>query len=272
MPSSSDEAPLAPPDAFDAAAVPPNFARVAAAVAAAGARAGAAAPPRLVAVSKTKPAAAVAAAHAAGARHFGENYVQELLAKAPACAPDVAWHFIGRLQSNKAAALVAGVPNLWAVESVDSRKLAALLDRAAAAAAPARGGAPLRVFLQVNTSGEAQKGGVEPGAAAALAAFVARECPALRLQGLMTVGRVGEVDGACFARLRAEREAVAAALGAPWDAPGALELSMGMSADYEEALAAGSTSVRVGSAIFGARDYGAAAPPSAAGGGGGGGT
>ena len=214
------------------------------------------APPRLVAVSKLQPVAAVLGAHAAGCLHFGENYVQELLEKAPQCPGDIRWHFIGQLQSNKAKALVAGVPNLWAVESVDSVKLAQLLDKAAGAraAAAAGGGAapePLRVFVQINTSGEEQKGGVGPGEGAALALFIAQQCPHLRLQGLMTIGKLGEVASVYFERLAGERDAVAAALGV--DA-GALELSMGMSGDYELAIERGTSSIRVGSAIFGARE------------------
>ena len=235
-------------------------------------------PPRLVAVSKLQPVAAILAAYAQGCRHFGENYVQELLEKAPQCPQDIAWHFIGQLQSNKAKALVGGVPNLWAVESVDSVKLAQLLDkaRAAAAAAAAGGGGgggggeagatgaaaaaapsspsqlqPLGVYVQVNTSGEEQKGGVGPGEGAALALFIRDQCPHLQLRGLMTIGKLGEVASVYFERLASEREAVAQALGV---APGSLELSMGMSGDFELATQMGSSNVRVGSAIFGARE------------------
>jgi pyridoxal phosphate enzyme (YggS family) len=220
-------------------------------------------PPRLVAVSKLQPVAAILAAYAQGCRHFGENYVQELLEKAPQCPQDIAWHFIGQLQSNKAKALVVGVPNLWAVESVDSAKLAQLLEKAAAArgsseaagggggAAPAAPAQQLGVFVQVNTSGEEQKGGVSPGEGAALARYIIEQCPHLQLRGLMTIGKLGEVASVYFERLVAEREAVALALGV---APATLELSMGMSGDFELATEMGSTNVRVGSAIFGARE------------------
>jgi pyridoxal phosphate enzyme (YggS family) len=253
---------------FDGSSVELGYVEALSAVAAASAAAGASRAARLVAVSKTKPVGAVLAAYAAGARHFGENYVQEIVEKAPLCPADIAWHFIGQLQSNKAKALVAGVPSLWAVESVDSAKLAGLLDKAAAAAgrgradaAPAAGGSgapppppPLRVYVQVNTSREPQKGGVELGEAAALASFIVQSCPHLRLQGLMTIGAAGEDAGDFFAALRAERDAVRAALGAPYDAPDALELSMGMSGDFVDAIREGSSSVRIGSAIFGARE------------------
>ena len=256
--------------------------------------------PRLVAVSKTKPVESVLEAYAAGQRHFGENYVQELVDKAPRCPADVRWHFIGQLQSNKAKALVAGVPNLWQVESVDSIKLAGKLQAAAAAAgrgagaggggvgsssggssgagAASDGGAardapsgssaadtallptarpPLRVLVQVNTSAEPQKGGVEGAAEAVeLASYIHTRCPALQLAGLMTVGAAGEPPAVFFGRLVAARAAVAAALqqlsGGAFGAE-ALELSMGMSGDLEEAIEAGATNVRIGSAIFGAR-------------------
>ena len=100
---------------------------------------------------------------------------------------DVRWHFIGQLQSNKAKALVTGVPNLWAIESVDSVKLASKLDAASSAAGRVE---PLRVFVQVNTTGEPQKGGVEDAAEAiSLCRFIREECPRLRLMGLMTVGK-----------------------------------------------------------------------------------
>lgn len=201
-----------------------------------------------MAVSKTKPHSAVQALYDVGHRHFGENYVQELVGKAPLCPPDVKWHFIGQLQSNKAKQLVAGVPGLWAVESVDTEKLASLLEKAVAGASPPR--PPLHVFVQVNTSGEPQKGGVEPGEAPALALHITTACPHLKLLGLMTIGKLDESASVFFERLVAEREGVAAALALP---PSSLELSMGMSGDWEMAAENGSTSVRVGSSIFGAR-------------------
>lgn len=233
-------------------------------------------------MSKTKPAAAVEEVYACGQRHFGENYVQELEEKAPRLPADIRWHFIGQLQSNKAKQLVAAVPNLWAVESVDSAKLAGLLQKAAAAAGRSAARQPLRVFVQVNTSAEPQKGGVEPGAEAlALARYIVEACPALRLVGLMTIGKLDEVARVFFDRLAEERTRLLAALdaagldraaygplpedGAPPAAGGApqLELSMGMSGDFELAIESGSTNVRVGSSIFGARQYPAAAAAAA---------
>jgi pyridoxal phosphate enzyme (YggS family) len=210
--------------------------------------------PRLVAVSKTKPADLLIEAYEAGQRDFGENYVQELIEKAPLLPADTAWRFIGKLQSNKAKALVQGVPGLVAVETLTTTKLADKLQTAAAAAQPPRA-APLEVYVQVDTSPwEGTKNGVGADEAADVAAHVAAKCPALRLAGLMTIGAPG--DASCFDALRECRETVAARLGVP---PDALELSMGMSGDFEAAARAGSTSVRVGSSIFGARAY----PPKA---------
>ena len=210
---------------------------------------------RLVAVSKTKPAALLREAYDAGQREFGENYVQELVEKAPTLPDDMQWRFIGKAAVEQGKVLVEGVPNLVAVETVDSAKLADRLQKAAAAALEARGGAPLDIYVQVNTSPwEGTKGGVTPEGAAELAAHVAAACPALRFRGVMTIGAPG--DERCSARC-ATRDAAAAALSVPADS---LELSMGMSGDFEAAIAAGSDSVRVGSSIFGAREYKASKP------------
>ena len=207
---------------------------------------------RLVAVSKTKPVALLREAYEAGHRDFGENYVQEIVEKAPLMPDDVAWRFIGKLQSNKAKLLVHGVPSLAVVETLDSTKLADRLQRAVDTLASPRL-SPLGVMVQVNTSPwEGSKGGVAPEAAPALAVHVANACPGLQLLGLMTIGAAG--DPRCFDTLRTCRDAVADTLGVPAEQ---LELSMGMSGDFEAAIAAGSTSVRVGSSIFGARDYSA---------------
>ena len=210
----------------------------------------------MVAVSKTKPVELLLEAYEAGQRDFGESYVQELMEKAqPGVMPaDTAWRFIGKLQSNKAKALVKGVPSLVAVETLTSAKLADKLQAAAAALDPPRA-APLEVYVQVDTSPwEGTKNGLRVGEAPDVAAHVQASCPALRMAGLMTIGAPG--DASCFDALRTCRDAVAARLGVP---PESLELSMGMSGDFEAATLAGSTSVRVGSSIFGARDY----PPKA---------
>lgn len=208
--------------------------------------------PRLVAVSKTKPVELLMEAYNTGQRDFGENYAQDLMAKAPALPADVRWRFIGALQSNKAKPLVHGVANLVCVETVDRLKVARALDSAVATSS--RAATPLSVLIQVNTSGEDSKSGVPPAEAADLAAAVAADCAHLRVEGLMTIGAprpdLGDDPDPDFDRLKACRSAVAARLGVE---VGSLELSMGMSTDWERAVRQGSTSVRVGSAIFGAR-------------------
>ncbi len=140
-----------------------------------------------MAVSKTKPAEIVREAYDAGLRDFGENYVQELIDKAPALPSDAQWRFIGHLQSNKAKALVQAVPNLAAVETVDSEKLASKLDAAVGGA----GRPPLPVLIQVNTSGEETKYGVEPQECLPLARHIVDNCPNLVFRGLMTIGMKG---------------------------------------------------------------------------------
>jgi len=204
---------------------------------------------RVVAVSKTKPVALIQDVYDAGHRHFGENYVQEILDKAPQMPEDIKWHFIGHLQSNKAKALVSGVPNLYMVEGVDSQKVANHLDRAVSGL----GRQPLKVLVQVNTSGEASKSGVEPSECLELAKHVKQECPNLRFSGLMTIGMLDYTSTPeNFKTLSSCREKVCKELDIPEEE---CELSMGMSGDFELAIELGSTNVRVGSTIFGAREY-----------------
>lgn len=226
-------------------------------------------PARLVAVSKLKPASDILALHQppTSQQHFGENYVQELLEKAKILPRTVRWHFIGGLQSNKVAQLAREVDNLWAVESVDTVKKAGLLERGRKERderlKTQEDGAgeeePLRVFVQVNTSGEASKAGVEPQSAPLLelARYVQNDCPHLRLQGLMTIGAIGrsratttETENEDFINLRENRDWLAKELDLQ---PQDLELSMGMSQDFEGAIRQGSNEVRVGSTIFGER-------------------
>ena len=198
---------------------------------------------RLLAVSKTFPAAAIRELHGSGQRAFGENYVQEAAAKRDALRDlaDIEWHLIGPLQANKTRAAAACFD--W-VESIDRAQIA---DRLAAARVPAT--RPLDVLVQVNVSGEAAKSGVAPGEVLALARHVAA-LPALRLRGIMGIPQA--TDDAMllrdqFRRLKACYDECAAA-GFAVDT-----LSMGMSADLELAIEEGATEVRVGTAIFGAR-------------------
>ena len=189
----------------------------------------------LVAISKTQPPEAIREAYRAGQRHFGENYAQEWRAKAEALAdlPDLVWHFVGGLQTNKARLLAGRVQ--W-VHTVDRIELARELSRRTAAA-----GAALKVLLEVNVGGEAQKSGCAPAEVAALAATV-RGLPGLSLEGLMCIPPPEADPRPHFRALRALRDEL-----------GLRELSMGMSADWRVAVAEGATLVRLGTAIFGAR-------------------
>jgi len=197
----------------------------------------------LLAVSKTFPAQAVREIYALGQRAFGENYVQEAIAKQAAVGelPGIEWRLIGPLQSNKAKLAAATFD--W-VESVDRLKVA---ERLAAARPEDRG--PLNVLVQVNASGEASKSGVAPEEALVLARDVSR-LPGLTLRGIMGIPEPTPDPGRQrdqFRVLRACFDACKAA-GLPVDT-----LSMGMSADLEAAIAEGATEVRIGTAIFGAR-------------------
>jgi pyridoxal phosphate enzyme (YggS family) len=197
---------------------------------------------RLVAVSKQRSPEAIRAALAAGCRDIGESYVQEALPKIAALqGAGATWHYIGHLQTNKARDVAASFD--W-VHGIDRAKAAAALDRARPAGHP-----PLEVCVQVNISGEATKGGVSPDEVLALCREVAA-FPRLRLRGLMGMAEPtadAALQRAQFARLRAAYEAARAA-GLGLDT-----LSMGMSDDFEAAIAEGSTMVRIGTAIFGER-------------------
>ncbi|KAG5478995.1 hypothetical protein CUR178_05577 [Leishmania enriettii] len=205
----------------------------------------------LIAVGKTKSPACLLSLYNLGQRAFGENYVQELCEKAQELPEDTVWHFIGHLQSNKVKELLEGVPNLRVIQTIDSENLARKVSEGCE---KYRGGRPLEVYIQVNTSGEETKSGTEPGeATVALATFIASECPLLRLKGLMTIGMPDYTSRPeNFECLMKCREDVAEALRV---APADLELSMGMSGDYVNAIRMGSTTVRVGSSIFGQRYY-----------------
>jgi len=196
----------------------------------------------VVAVSKLHPTTAIAAAVAAGVRDLGENYAQELVAKQaelPALDPTaVRWHFIGRLQRNKAK-LVAGKVAL--VHAVDSIELGAELGKRAAAS-----GAVQPVLIAVNLGGEASKSGVEAADVAALVDGLVGVA-GVRVDGLMTMPPPADDPEASrphFRALRALRDQLGRALPI---------LSMGMSGDFEVAIAEGATHVRIGTAIFGDR-------------------
>ena len=200
----------------------------------------------LLPVSKTRPAASVLAAYAAGCRRFGENKAQEAKAKAIELAgtPGLEWVMIGHLQSNKAK-LVAEFASEF--QGLDSLPLAAELDRRLQAA-----DRQLDVLIQVNSSGEDSKSGLPP---AEVAAFASALTPfdALRVRGLMTLALPSPdaaLVAACFDRVRDVQRDLrdAPVAGQSYD-----ELSMGMSGDFELAIAHGATVVRIGTAIFGPR-------------------
>ncbi len=200
---------------------------------------------RLVAVSKNHPAAAVLAAYAAGQRVFGENRPQELRDKRPLLPADCEWHMIGHLQSNKVRQVVQNAAWIHSVNSID---LLQRLNRIASEC----GGCP-RILLEINMSGEVSKSGALPEAARGLLEEALRSSH-LDCRGLMTMAPYEASEAElrrCFGGLRELRNRLAAEFGVPLP-----ELSMGMSGDFGVAIEEGATLVRVGTAIFGERDYG----------------
>jgi hypothetical protein len=206
----------------------------------------------LMAVTKTVSPEAIKLACAAGIRFFGENRVQEAAAKiSPAILHELSnvadapqWHLIGHLQTNKAK---KALELFQVIQSVDSLRLVEALHRQAAALAKR-----VEIFIEVNTSGEPSKFGVPPDQTLTLA-YEAAALPNLQITGLMTIGALTEdhaIIRRCFRRLRELRAEIAAA-----NLPGLdlRHLSMGMTDDFELAIEEGSTMVRVGRAIFGAR-------------------
>ncbi len=197
---------------------------------------------QLLAVTKTHPAAAAEYAARFGLPAVGENRVQEAVEKRPLVAAPLRWELIGHLQSNKAKLAAA---HLDRIQSVDSEKLLRLLDRAAA-----ERGQPLAILLQINAGHDPAKFGAEPADAPRLLE-TALTCPHLRVDGLMTIAPLSDdpaVAERTFANLRVIRDDLAARFGQPLR-----ELSMGMSGDFAAAIAAGSTQIRIGTALYGAR-------------------
>ncbi|MHA3734550.1 YggS family pyridoxal phosphate-dependent enzyme [Pseudomonas sp. Eth.TT006] len=197
---------------------------------------------QLLAVSKTKPAEALREAYAAGLRDFGENYLQEALGKQLELADlPLIWHFIGPIQSNKTRAIAEHFD--W-VHSVDRLKIAQRLSEQRPAELP-----PLNICIQVNVSGEASKSGCTAADLPALAEAISA-LPRLKLRGLMAIPEPTDDRAAQDAAFAAVQR-LQASLNLPLDT-----LSMGMSHDLESAIAQGATWVRIGTALFGARDYG----------------
>ncbi|WVF67255.1 YggS family pyridoxal phosphate enzyme [Kwoniella sp. CBS 6097] len=226
--------------------------------------------PRLVAISKLKPASDIKALYDAGHRHFGENYIQEMVDKAAVLPTDIKWHFVGSLQSNKSK-LAASVPNLHILETLSSSKVADLLQKNLSPERTSK----LNVYIQINTSSEDSKSGLQPLTSSTsssasgpenevvdLAIHIIQQCPGLNLLGLMTIGSFESSHDTSkpnpdFESLKDTRSNLARILkekgieGAPTEDK--LELSMGMSADFVQAVKEGSSSVRVGTRIFGER-------------------
>jgi len=204
----------------------------------------------LVAVSKTKPMAAIQAAYDAGQRDFGENRLDELWEKVDQAhalgLTDIRWHMIGTIQSRKTAQAIGPFA---LIHSVDREKIANYLSRDALAANNV-----MNILLEVNASGESTKHGFTPDEVVQLAPTLLR-LPGIRIQGLMTMAPHAENPEATrpvFRALRQLRDQLTAAHGSEhWP-----QLSMGMTNDFEIAIEEGATLVRIGSAIFGERDYG----------------
>ena len=199
---------------------------------------------RLLAVSKTKPASQVEECYELGQRAFGENYLQDALDKITTLhhLSDIEWHFIGPLQSNKTRPVAEHFH--W-LETLDREKIARRLNDQRPKEMP-----PLNVLVQINISGEPQKSGVLPSEAAALASLI-NELPNLKLRGLMCIPEASEDTDLLAQRFR-DMQVLWQQLKSEY--PDIDTLSMGMSADLELAVANGSTEVRIGTDIFGARD------------------
>ncbi|XP_058812534.1 pyridoxal phosphate homeostasis protein [Topomyia yanbarensis] len=215
--------------------------------------------PLLVAVSKTKPVELILDGYSVGQRDFGENYVQELIEKANSAkileqCQDIRWHFIGHLQTNKINKIV-NLPNLYMIETVHNAKLAENLNKAwEKVKTDNPNKQKLNVLIQINTSGEDEKNGTEPAEATNLYRFVTEKCPNLNCHGIMTIGRFGHDystgPNPDFIELMKCHQDICSTFGKD---PAELQVSMGMSDDFVQAIEMGSTIVRVGSSIFGAR-------------------
>lgn len=212
--------------------------------------------PRLVAVSKFKPPELIIEAYEAGQRHFGENYVNELMEKAnnplilEKCK-EIQWHFIGHLQRNKVNKIIS-LPNLYIIETVDNEKIATALNNAVSKII--ENASKLKIMVQVNTSEEEAKSGCEVADVPKLVKYILENCKHLEFMGLMTIGVYGydvsKGPNPDFLCLKKCKEDVCKELVLDTKK---VELSMGMSTDYEHAVELGSTNVRVGTAIFGER-------------------
>lgn len=201
---------------------------------------------RLIAVSKTKSEELIREAYDAGQRDFGENYVQEILKKAPVLPADIKWHMIGHLQRNKVRQIIDKV---YMIHSVDSLKLAQEISKEAE-----KKGIIMPVLIEVNVGGEESKSGIALEDAVSLAEE-AGKLPGIELRGLMCVPPVCEDPSDSIPYFTKLKEIFVDIKGKKSDNSGVCELSMGMSHDYPEAIRCGATMVRIGTRIFGERDY-----------------
>ncbi|XP_032689777.1 pyridoxal phosphate homeostasis protein [Odontomachus brunneus] len=213
--------------------------------------------PRLVAVSKLHSIESILSAYETGQRHFGENYVNELVEKASHLqilqnCKEIQWHFIGNLQRNKVNKILS-VPNLYVIETVDNERIASVLNNSWIKLQKGDD-KKLNIMVQVNTSQEKGKNGCDIAETPALVKYIINTCPNLKFIGLMTIGVFGHdiANGPNpdFISLLKCRETISNILKIDIKN---IELSMGMTNDYEHAIELGSTSVRVGTAIFGSR-------------------
>lgn len=208
-------------------------------------------PARLIAISKTKPIEDIIDLYQAGQRYFGENYAEELEKKSTdpliiRQCPDIRWHFVGHLQRKKVARMIARVNNLDCIQTIDSIDLAKRLNENLKQ--------NLNVLIQINTSEEKQKYGIDRTNFVTLYDYIRNHCSLLNCQGLMTIGSIENVQNdndQDFRVLIQCRDELARKYNLRNEQ---IQLSMGMSHDFERAIQAGSTIVRIGSSIFGMRN------------------
>ncbi|MCR5304489.1 MAG: YggS family pyridoxal phosphate-dependent enzyme [Lachnospiraceae bacterium] len=201
---------------------------------------------KLIAVSKTKPVEMIQEAYDAGQRDFGENYVQEIVNKSPLLPPDIRWHMIGHLQRNKVRQIIDKV---CMIHGVDSLKLAEEISRQAE-----KREMVMPVLMEVNIGSEESKSGVRPEEVRALAEEMGK-LPGISLRGLMCVPPVCEDPGDSREYFRRMQKLSVDIMPENIDNKSVCELSMGMSHDFREAIYCGATMVRIGTDIFGERDY-----------------
>ena len=207
----------------------------------------------LIAISKTKPVNDIAELYQAGHRDFGENYAEELEKKSTDSlireqCPEIRWHFVGHLQRKKVTKFLNRVQNLECIQTVDSIELAERLNSHLQSQAR-----KLNILLQINTSNEKQKYGIQPDEFVKLYEHIRSKCLSLNCQGLMTIGSISNVQTESDEDFRILLQCRDKLVQQFQQRPEQIELSMGMSHDYERAIQSGSSIIRVGSSIFGAR-------------------